>query len=90
MYDNNAKRRREDGRPRMRAEPTQMVAARVVVSGVRLLRRVGDGNLSEGLHRLILLYNKLPEALRDEVLGSADSPGGPMQGETEDQDRDDW
>lgn len=80
------KRRPEDGRPPLHGEPTQMVTARVPVSGVRTLRRVGDGNLSQGVCRLILLYYKLPEAVREELLSGDGHPGRqPAESDEEDE-----
>lgn len=53
--------------------PTTVVTMRLEDSAIRVLRRVGDGNLSEGVRQLLRLYHALPPGALD-ALRSQDDP----------------
>lgn len=63
-------RRRRAGRPPVLDEQAERVCLYVPVSAVRVLRRVGDGNLSAGLRKLTIMYELMPDALRTQLLAS--------------------
>lgn len=55
-------------------EPAQTIGVYATQSTIRLLRRLGNGNLSAGLRALTIICERIPDHTRAQILAQRQEP----------------